>query len=262
MTATFEPLTWTPDTAEVSFCPSGPRGSVPPPAPRPEASATPTLALPIAIDCVPAEQVAGAIAQVNDELESLREELEALDGDVAVVESKLEQVGVGCAASFALARSVHEFLTGLREEAEDEALALVTAARVEARLLRRSGEQRAMLFEARMEQWRQLVTRLPKSGSQTLSWRAPAVEILVPPRIEAAEPTEVPVLPGIEPVPDVDPAYESLQVVDDDATDDFWADIDALEVRRSRLRHRVSRTVFLRIAAASCVGAAIVVRLI
>ena len=60
----------------------------------------------------------------------------------------------------------------------------------------------------------------------------------------------------------VDPVFEVLREEPAGADDDFWAYVDALDTHRSRLRERLTRAGLLRIAAAACVGAAVVVRLV
>jgi hypothetical protein len=260
MTVTVEPLPRVPGTSELLLTER--RDSPRPPTPddragRPVGGARSLLA-PAAIHCAPADEVAGVIDRVQEELGRMRQQLTETERDTAEVEARLAAEGIDPIAAIAVARAVPRFLADLREEAEDQAMALVLAAQAEARAMRRSADPRDALFEARLGHWRRLVARTPVTEPE-LSWRPqapPAHDVSVLPAPSPMAPdTSGPVLEaeagGVveSPVPETDHAE----------SEDFWAGVDAADARRTRRWTVVTRVGALRAAAVACVAAAVAV---
>jgi hypothetical protein len=271
MTTIFEPLSWVPDTAAELI------GSPPPERqsrvswratdaidalPGAERATTP---VPRTIDYVDAREVQAHLTAVADELASLRERLVAVDRDADDAEARLDADGVRSDVSLVLATGFRRFLDELRAEADEDAVAMVAAARVEARLIRRAADPRAPIFvAARREHSRRVVTTSAAADvAPPVAWKASlaaeageGVDVVPDAPVIVDEVVVDPVI-VVEPVV-VEPGGVELPEAGDR---DFWAAIDKADHRRP-VRRMLGQTGLLRVGAGVCVVVAAVIHLV
>jgi hypothetical protein len=263
MTTTFEPLSWVPDPlADLDGGRTDPPRvvwSAPPlrrstPGPRP---------LPPANEYVTARNVERHLGAVASELAELRVRLQVLGGAADEAEGRLDDEGARADVAFMLATGFLRFLADLRAEADEAAIAIVEAARVEARLIHRQADPRAAVFAARLEQWHRLVTDDPvEEPPPVLSWR-PVGGAGTVPEVSVVDTPEVPLVEASVLELSMLEAPMTATAAEDETTagdPDFWAAIDEADTRR-RVRRMLGRTGLLRVGAGACVGLALLFQL-
>jgi hypothetical protein len=268
MTTTLEAVRWIPDAdTEAGFAWHEP---VPQVALAPDRSWRSTIAIPEPIECVAAASVDDRIALAWTEIEGLRDRLRELGSEADAADAHLEREGVRADVALTVAVAFRRFLAELREDAEEEALAIIEAARAEARMIARSADQPLDIVERRLASWRELVRRPAADATVvTLAWRSPATPDAPVVRVEGDElPVRVESFelfaPVAGPESELPAEDETFDVAPTDVLgpEGFWQELEAADARRVRRRRLFSGTLLLRSGAMVCVLAAIAVRVV